>query len=260
MRVRLVPVGEIFRRMPFVVRDLARETVATHPARPHRPGHGNRQVRDRADDGSGSPSGSQCRQPRHRAARRADGGRQAAGRTIRLSASTLGESAVLEVSDDGRGMDARPIAQPRASAGPRRGGWSHRCPGPARRDLLPGFSTRDAADRASGRGVGMAVVRDAFRSSAGRSTLDTRLGAGTTFRARAAADAGDHRCADRSCRRPHLRGPASARSREVAEVDRRAFRVIENNELMTHRGAALPIVRLAQLFSLRRIGARRGCT
>ena len=26
MRVRLVPVGEIFRRMPFVVRDLARET------------------------------------------------------------------------------------------------------------------------------------------------------------------------------------------------------------------------------------------
>ena len=32
----------------------------------------------------------------------------------------------------------------------------------------PGFSTRDEADRVSGRGVGMAVVRETVRSSAGR--------------------------------------------------------------------------------------------
>ncbi len=36
MRVRLVPVGEIFRRMPFVVRDLARETRPPRPRRARR--------------------------------------------------------------------------------------------------------------------------------------------------------------------------------------------------------------------------------
>ena len=37
---------------------------------------------------------------------------------------------------------------------------------------------------------------------------------------------------------------------EVAEVEVAALSVIENNELMTHRGAALPVLRLARLFSI----------
>jgi two-component system chemotaxis sensor kinase CheA len=45
-----------------------------------------------------------------------------------------------------------------------------------------GFSTKDEADRASGRGVGMAVVRGAVRELGGAIALDTEPGRGTTFR------------------------------------------------------------------------------
>ena len=45
----------------------------------------------------------------------------------------------------------------------------------------PGFSTRDAADRASGRGVGMAVVQTTVQELGGRLALDTAPGQGTRF-------------------------------------------------------------------------------
>ncbi len=37
---------------------------------------------------------------------------------------------------------------------------------------------------------------------------------------------------------------------EVTQVESDALRVLENNELMTHRGATLPVVRLARLFAI----------
>ena len=46
----------------------------------------------------------------------------------------------------------------------------------------PGFSTRDEADRASGRGVGMAVVRDTVEELGGTLAVETSAGRGTTFR------------------------------------------------------------------------------
>ena len=80
MRVRLVPVGEIFRRMPFVVRDLARETGKRVRLELRGAVDRDRQVPDRADDGSGASSRAQRGQPRHRTARDARRGRQAARR------------------------------------------------------------------------------------------------------------------------------------------------------------------------------------
>ena len=66
MRVRLVPVGEVFRRMPFVVRDLARDIGKRVTLEIVRSEHGDRQVPHRTDDGSDPPSGSQRRRPRDR--------------------------------------------------------------------------------------------------------------------------------------------------------------------------------------------------
>jgi two-component system chemotaxis sensor kinase CheA len=38
--------------------------------------------------------------------------------------------------------------------------------------------------------------------------------------------------------------------REVAEVDPGAIRALENNELITHRGEALPVIRLGRIFAI----------
>ena len=158
---------------------------------------------------------------------------------------------MLEIADDGAGIDLD---------GGRRTRLARQGLPPTTAPLDPrllldiicasGFSTRDEADRVSGRGVGMAVVRDTVQELGGTLDVDTEPGRGTTFRDHAAADAGDHRRDHRARRRSDVRrsagrGPGS-RSRSI----RRALRAIEHNELMTHRGGALPIVRLARLFHL----------
>src|SRR4030095_6439576 len=77
--------------------------------------------------------------------------------SILLAASTVGDSVLIQVRDDGRGIDSKVVAR-RASV------LGLEVPSPLDNSSLlkilcsPGFSTREDADRASGRGVGMAVV------------------------------------------------------------------------------------------------------
>ena len=130
MRVRLVPIGEIFRRMPFVVRDLARESGKKVALELAGPVDRDRQVPDRAHDGSGAPPRAQRGQPRHRTARRIGfaSGKRPEG-TITLSAATAGELVTIEIADDGRGVDADAVAaRARAAgpAGPRGHSWMRR--------------------------------------------------------------------------------------------------------------------------------------
>jgi two-component system, chemotaxis family, sensor kinase CheA len=176
------------------------------------------------------------------------GGKRPEG-TIRLAASTVGESVVLEVGDDGRGIDREAIAGRARAAGVNAGDGE--LDSRVLLDVIcsPGFSTRAEADRASGRGVGMAVVRDTVQDLGGTLSVETAVGIGTTFRTilpltLAITDALVVHVGDRT-----FAVPQSA-VREVVEVDAGALRAIENNELMTHRGMAIPVVRLAELFAL----------
>jgi two-component system chemotaxis sensor kinase CheA len=249
MRMRLVPVAEIFRRMPFVVRDLARDSGRR--VQLEMSGQATEidkfliermmdpvlhLVRNAVSHGIETP------EERTAAGQRPDG-------TIRLAASTVGESVMLEVSDDGRGMNAQAIADRARAAG------LDVADGDIDSRMLlevicsPGFSTRDEADRVSGRGVGMAVVRDTVQELGGTLSVETVAGRSTSFRAvlpltLAITDALIVHVGNRTFAVPQ------GAVREVAEVDAGSLRAIENNELMTHRGVAVPVVRLARLFSL----------
>ena len=249
MRVRLVSVSEIFRRMPFVVRDLARDSGKR--VRIELAGQTTEidkfliermvdpilhLVRNAVSHGIETP------EERIAAGKPPDG-------TIRLAAMTVGESVVLEVSDDGRGVDAEAVAQRARAAGLKVA--DAELDARALLDVIcsPGFSTRDEADRASGRGVGMAVVRESIQELGGTLSLETVLGRGTTFKVvlpltLAIVDALIADVGDRTFAVPQ------SGVEEVAEVDPAALRVIENNELMVHRERVLPVIRLARLFAI----------
>ena len=249
MRVRLVPVGEVFRRMPFVVRDLARDTGKR--VRLELAGQGteiDKFLVERMMD----PVLHLVRNAVSHAIEPSDE-RAAAGKPpegmIRLGASTAGEAVILEISDDGRGIDVSSVATRARAAG-------MLLPDGAldARTLLDiicasGFSTRDEADRASGRGVGMAVVRSTVEDLGGVLAVETHAGRGTTFTITlpltlAITDAIIAQVGDQT-----FAIPQSA-IREVMEVDASLLRPIEQNELVTYRGRTLPIVRLARLFSI----------
>jgi two-component system chemotaxis sensor kinase CheA len=249
MRVRLVPVGEIFRRMPFVVRDLARDSgKRVRLSLTGETTEIDKYLIERMMDPVIHLVRNAISHAIESPAQRAAAGKPPEG-VIRLGASTSGESVVLEISDDGAGIDVPAVAARARAAGMTvpEGPLDMR----ALLDILcaSGFSTRDEADRASGRGVGMAVVRSTVKELGGVIAVETEAGRGTTFRIAlpltlAITDAiiaqvGDHTFAV----------PQSA-VREVIEVDAAALRTIERNELLTYRGATLPIVRLSRLFAI----------
>ena len=250
MRVRLVPVGEIFRRMPFVVRDLARDSGKR--VQLDLTGQSTEidkflvermmdpvlhLVRNAISHGIEAPDA------------RVAAGKPAEG-TIRLGASTAGETVILEIADDGSGIDVTSVTERAKALGlvTPEGGLDSR----ALLDIIcsSGFSTREEADRASGRGVGMAVVRDTVEGLGGILTVESRPGRGTTFRMTmpltlAITDAIIAHVGDQIFAVPQTA------VREVVEVDANSLHAFERNELMPYRGGTLPMVRLSDMFSLR---------
>ncbi len=107
-------------------------------------------------------------------------GKDATG-TVRLSARSEGARVILEVSDDGGGIDVDRVRKKAIEQGLLAEGEP--LDEAKLLDLLghPGFSTRDDADTLAGRGVGLDVVANAVRELEGRFSLSTKTGKGTTF-------------------------------------------------------------------------------
>ncbi len=176
--VRMLPVDAVFRRFPRLVRDLSGR-LGKH-VRLRTIGEGTELdkgliekiadplvhlVRNSIDHGLEMPDV------------RRQAGKDEAG-TITLAASHQGGHIVIEVSDDGRGLNRDKIlakAQERGLAVPDN-------PTDAQVwDLIfqPGFSTADAVTDLSGRGVGMDVVRRNIQALGGEVQLESETGRGT---------------------------------------------------------------------------------
>jgi len=167
MRARMEPVGRLFDRMPRLVRDLAAEL--------------GKEVRLRT-------SGSETELDRailesfadpltHLLRNAIDHGIERRG-TVSLTAARQGGEVILEVRDDGRGIDLETLRAKAEAAGL-----------PARRNAAeyvfePGLSTAREVTRISGRGVGMDVVRTNVERLGGRIELRTKRGKGTAVRIR----------------------------------------------------------------------------
>jgi two-component system chemotaxis sensor kinase CheA len=249
MRVRLVPVREIFRRMPFVVRDLARDTGKQ--VRLEMRGQDTEidkfliermmdpvlhLVRNAVSHGLEDP------------AERVAAGKPAEG-TLTLAAASVGDMVLIEVADDGRGIDAAAVATRARTMGIAVPDGALDMATLLDVICAPGFSTRAESDRASGRGVGMAVVKNTIVELNGRFTLQTAPGEGTRFVIElpltlSITDALIAHVGDRTFAVPQ------GNVRVVVEIDPASVRVIERHELAPFRGGSLPILRLSRLFGI----------
>ena len=111
---------------------------------------------------------------------------KAAQGVLSLRAYHAGGQVVVEVGDDGKGIDPTKVAAKAVVSGVR---TEAQVATMAPADLLqllflPGFSTAEAVTNVSGRGVGMDVVRTKIEAIGGTVDVDSVLGKGTTWRLR----------------------------------------------------------------------------
>ncbi|HEV2470830.1 MAG TPA: chemotaxis protein CheA [Candidatus Sulfotelmatobacter sp.] len=184
MKIRMVPVDQLFRRFPRMVRDVSRQCgrevelavsgqdtdldkgILDAIAEPL-----THLVRNAISHGIESPE-----------ERRALGKPQQG--TVRLNAYHHGNQVIVEVSDDGRGIDAQKIRAKAIALGLTTPEEAARLTEAETLDFIfrPGFSTAEQVTEVSGRGVGMDVVQSVLHRLKASVSLDTRPGQGTTFR------------------------------------------------------------------------------
>ena len=183
MKIRMVPVEHLFRRFPRIVRDVSRvrdkevglavsgqetdldKSILDVLAEPMA-----HLVRNAVDHGIELP------------ADRIAAGKPAQG-TLRLNAYHQGNQVVIEVSDDGKGIDVKKVV---ARAIERRiisQDEANRLSETEALQLIfhPGLSTAEEVTAISGRGVGMDVVKTVIDRLKGNIEIRTKLGQGTTF-------------------------------------------------------------------------------
>jgi two-component system chemotaxis sensor kinase CheA len=181
LNIRMLPIGTTFSRFQRLVRDLSRElgkevqlvtagaeteldkTVIERLGDPlvHL-------IRNAIDHGLEAP------------AVRAQAGKTRQG-TIFLSATHSGANVILEVRDDGGGIDREAIRERARSQGLLSGDLESNDSELLNLIFSPGFSTVGEVSSVSGRGVGMDVVKRAIDSLRGSISVDSRAGEGTTF-------------------------------------------------------------------------------
>ncbi len=184
MKIRMVPVEQLFRRFPRIVRDVARlrnKDISIELA-------GQTTDLDKSIlDALADPLA-------HLVRNAADHGietgaeRQAAGKsprgTIRLNAYHDGDQVVIEVSDDGKGLDRNKIVRRAIERGIITAEAAAQLNDLESLQLVfaPGLSTADEVTEISGRGVGLDVVKSSLEALKGTVELESTPGRGTTFR------------------------------------------------------------------------------
>jgi len=184
MKIRMVPVEQLFRRFPRVVRDVAKlrnkdislevsgqntdldKGILDALAEPLA-----HIVRNAADHGI---------EP---APERAAAGKPARG-TVRLDAYHEGDHVCIEVSDDGRGLDRDKIVRRAVESGIVEREEASRLNEAESLQLVfaAGLTTADEVTEISGRGVGLDVVKTSLEALKGSVEIENEPGRGVTFR------------------------------------------------------------------------------
>jgi len=249
MKVRMVPIGQVFDRFPRMVRDLAKargkeihleiagaetdldKTIVDEVGEPLM-----HLVRNCVDHGIEPPDVREARgKPRHG--------------TVKLNAYHEGNQVIIEVSDDGGGIDLQRVREKAIRLGVI--AESDRLTDREIIELIftPGFSTAAEVTDVSGRGVGMDVVKKNILRLKGVFDVDSVQGEGTRFTMKlpltlAIIQALLVRVAD------ELYSIPLDAVIESQRIDASDVRTVHGGEVITLRGQVVPLIRIAEFFRL----------
>ncbi len=251
MKLRMVPVGQVFNRFPRMVRDLS-----------HNLGkeinliiQGEETELDRTViDEIGDPLVHLLRNSiDHGIEKPAD--RTAAGKNpvgeVRLTARHEGNHVLLMVSDDGKGLKAEAIKQKALEKGlVTKAELEAMDPNDIMRLIfMSGFSTAETVTDVSGRGVGMDVVRTKIEALGGSLELDSTPGQGTRVRIRLPLTLAIIQALLIQVQAETYAIPLGSIDSTINIVPE-DIRTIQQQEVILLRGQIIPLVRLAKRLGI----------
>lgn len=183
---------------------------------------------------------------------RVHAGKKAKG-LIRIVASKQQDHVLIEVSDDGKGIDYDQIRKVAVKKGMMSQGQADAASGRELLDLLfnPGFSTKSQVTEVSGRGVGLDVVKRAVEELGGSVMVSSSKGAGTTFSlwlpfTLAIIEAMLVGIADQTY------AVAMGTIVESHKFEKDEIKTIRGREVVQLRGEVLPLIRMREFFGMAR--------
>jgi two-component system chemotaxis sensor kinase CheA len=249
MKIRMVPVEQLFRRLPRIVRDVAKvrkkeiavemagqntdldKSVLDTLAEPLA-----HLVRNAADHGIETPED------------RLAQGKSARG-TIRLDAYHHGNQVVIEIADDGRGIGHEKLLRKAIQSGL----VSEKdARGLSRDEILnlifqPGLTTADEVSEISGRGVGMDVVKNVMERLKGKVIVESDPGRGTTIQLVVPLTLASIQALMFRVDKQHYAVPLDS-VLEIARTNDSEIHEIDGREVLRLRDQVLSVVRLDQLI------------
>lgn len=167
--------------------------------------------------------------------------------SIVLKAYQRGNHVVIDVRDDGAGIDIEKIKKKALEKGLIEQGAELQ-----RRELMelifmPGFSTKEIVSEVSGRGVGLDIVRDKVSALGGFVDVETELGVGTTFTLTLPITLAIIKSLIVRVGNERFAVPLTSIS-ETLSIDTKSLQTVEGREVYNLRGVMLPMARLSSLF------------
>ncbi|MBP3816749.1 MAG: chemotaxis protein CheA [Butyrivibrio sp.] len=249
MKVRMVPIESVLQKFPRMIRDLNKtlgkkmeltmtgedtemdRTVVDEIGDPLM-----HLIRNSADHGIES------------AELRAQRGKPEVGQ-IFLHAFQDGNSVVIEVGDDGNGIDAEAVKNKAIEKGVVSPDQAALLTEKQCVELLfhPGFSTAKQVSEISGRGVGLDVVKSKVESLSGEVTVKTKLGEGSTWIIRLPLTLAIIQALMVIIGEEKYAIPLDS-IQSIEDVSPSDIKFVENKEVINLRGSVLPLIRLSEVL------------
>ena len=251
MKVRMVPVERTFNRFPRMVRDLSKDlgkgiklvmsgedtevdrTVIDEIGDPliHL-------IRNSIDHGIESPE------------ERLEKGKPEMG-IVALRAYPDGNTVVIEVEDDGNGIDSEKVARKAVDKGVL---TEAEVENMSEKELvnllfLPGLSTAEVVTDLSGRGVGLDVVKSKIEQLNGSVEVKTTLGKGSKFTIRLPLTLAIIQALMVNLGKEKYAIPLN-NIKEITTIESKTISMVQDQEVVLYRNKTLPLIRLDEVLDV----------
>jgi len=251
MKVRMLPISRLFNRYPRLVHDLLRDSDKKIQLQFRgEETELDRMVIEQLADPmihiirNAVDHGIEARDDRQRKGKPESG-------VLLLEAYHEGSNVIIEVTDDGKGIDLSRIRQKAVEKQLADRETLERMEQKALIDMImiPGFSTTDQVTHTSGRGVGMDVVKRNIEKINGSLIVDTRQDVGTRIRIKIPLTLAIIPALMIRCAGSHITVPLSA-VQETFRLDQGEIFTVDGSEMMHLHDEPLSLVRLSDLLNI----------